>query len=82
VEEGGVGRNLVCKYYGKKERESLSFVDDKLCLLIALATLKPQAGIMAPVGGPAAPPQPVNRRTLFHTCHAALVFASFVARCD
>ena len=24
MEEGGVGRNLVCKYYGKKERESLS----------------------------------------------------------
>jgi len=26
---------------------------------IALATLKPQAGIMAPVGGPAVPAQPV-----------------------
>jgi len=30
-----------------------------LFVCVALATLKPQAGIMAPVGGSAAPAQPV-----------------------
>jgi len=32
-----------------------------------LATLKPQAGIMAPVGGPAAPAQPVLNYSILRT---------------
>jgi len=37
-----------------------------LFFCIALATLKPQAGIMAPAGGPTVPAQPVSYYIIFY----------------
>jgi len=41
---------------------------------VALATLKPQAGIMAPAGGPAVPAQPVNCKF----CYCIVFFFGFI----